>query len=476
MNKSFGPLMRAALAATLCLLGARQLGAAPGRTVQTEPEIMLHASNAVTHAVTMRYEPPANKNCLGYWTDPKDWAEWPFTVTQPGEYMVELWQGCGRGQGGSEVSLQVGDTQFSFLIEETGHFQNFLHRKIGRVKLAAGNHSLAVRPRNKRAAAVLDIRALRLFPVKAALAAPAPAQPLLDSRRVVFLGDSITYAGEYIEFVETWLRCKFPEAGVEIITLGLPSETLSGLSEPGHAGGSFPRPDLHERLARLLEKAKPDLIFACYGMNDGIYHPFAEDRFKKFQEGTRKLREAAIAAGAKVIHLTPPTFDAVPLKGRTLPAGLDEYRSPYEGYNSVLDRYAEWLVAQGREQGWETIDIHTPMNRFLAEQRKSDPKFLLAGDGVHANTQGHWLIAREILRHLGAPAALVAGATPEALLRAVPQAELILKLVQKEQRLLKDAWLNEVGHLRPGMAKGQSVEEASRAATEIRAEIRAMAK
>ena len=76
--------------------------------------------------------------------------------------------------------------------------------------------------------------------------------PLSGVRRVVFLGDSITYAGQYIEFLETYLRLKDPTLRCEFLDLGLPSETVSGLSEPGHAGGKFPRPDLHERLDRVL--------------------------------------------------------------------------------------------------------------------------------------------------------------------------------------------------------------------------------
>ena len=40
----------------------------------------------------------------------------------------------------------------------------------------------------------------------------------------------------------------------KVINCGLPSETVSGLSEPDHAGGKFPRPDLHERLGRVLAK------------------------------------------------------------------------------------------------------------------------------------------------------------------------------------------------------------------------------
>ncbi|TXT28529.1 MAG: G-D-S-L family lipolytic protein, partial [Planctomycetota bacterium] len=99
------------------------------------------------------------------------------------------------------------------------------------------------------------------------------ASALLKAKRVVFLGDSITYSGQYIAYLETFLATRFPNRTTEFINLGLPSETCSGLSEDGHAGGKFPRPDVHERLQRVLDKLKPDLVVACYGMNCGIYLP-----------------------------------------------------------------------------------------------------------------------------------------------------------------------------------------------------------
>ncbi|MBI3414919.1 MAG: SGNH/GDSL hydrolase family protein [Verrucomicrobia bacterium] len=318
---------------------------------------------------------------------------------------------------------------------------------------------------------MMDIRQVRLVPVSATRDVTPVAKAFLEARRVVFLGDSITYAGEWVEFVESYVRMKFPNARVEFLDLGLPSETASGLSEPGHAGGAFPRPDVHERLGRVLEKAKPDLFVACYGMNDGIYYPLGEERFLKFQDGLRRLRERAAATGAKVIHVTPPTFDAVPLKGHTLPAGLVEYRSPYEGYNDVLDRYSEWLLAQ-RAEGWQIIDAHGPMNRFLVERRRDDPKFLLAGDGVHANTQEHWLIAREFLRYLGATEEIVSADSPDTLVRSHPRGAEIFKLVQQRQRALKDAWLTHIGHVRPGMSKGKPLTEAERDSAELTTRLR----
>ncbi|MCX5685665.1 MAG: GDSL-type esterase/lipase family protein, partial [Planctomycetota bacterium] len=167
--------------------------------------------------------------------------------------------------------------------------------------------------------------------------AQADGPPMLANvNRIVFLGDSITYGGQYIDYIDAYLVTRYPDRKIEVLDLGLPSETVSGLSEPGHAGGKFPRPCLHERLARLLPKAKADLVVACYGMNDGIYYPLGDERLKAYQDGIRRLVEAVTAAKARLLLLTPPTFDPVPLKGRTLPAGLDAYPKPYERYDDVL--------------------------------------------------------------------------------------------------------------------------------------------
>ena len=292
--------------------------------------------------------------------------------------------------------------------------------------------------------------------VTLATAADLPPQ-LANAKRVVFLGDSITYAGQYVEFVEAWFRTRHPESKIEFLDIGLPSETVSGLSEEGHAGGKFPRPDLHERLERVLAKSKPDLVIACYGMNCGIYLPFAEERLAKYRDGMERLRKACAAHGAKVLHVTPPTFD--------------EVKGGKPGYGATLDRYSEWLVGQ-RKAGWVVVDSHTPMNRHLAEQRAKDPKFFLAGDGVHCNETGHWLIAKAILLHLGAKEVATMGGAKE-LTAAHPNGEALLKLVQQRQRMQKDAWLSECKHLRPGMKAGLPIAEAQAKAAELEKQISA---
>jgi len=304
-------------------------------------------------------------------------------------------------------------------------------------------------------------------------AKPQVLKPLQGVHRILFLGDSITYSGGYVEAMDAWLFAHCPEQHYELINIGLPSETVSGLTEPNHAGGAFPRPDLHERLARALAKTQPDLVVACYGMNDGIYYPLAPQRFMKYQEGLRWTRDAVRKAGAKFWVMTPPPFDVQPIAKSALPEGRAEYPSgqPFVGYDAVLVRYSAWIMEERRHGKWNATDIHTPLNNYLSEQRKQHPEFAFAGDGVHLNATGHLLIARELLRNWGAPEGTLPPLTESP---GDPKHDHLTALIHDRQRLLTDAWLTDVGHKRPGMPAGTPVEQAMSNAAEMEKEIRSL--
>ncbi len=281
---------------------------------------------------------------------------------------------------------------------------------------------------------------------------PAVATLPATVRRVVVLGDSITYAGGYVNAIATYFATRQPGRAIEFLNVGLPSETVSGLSEEGHAGGKFPRPDLHERLGRVLAQSKPDLVIACYGMNDGIYQPWSEERFAKFKSGMVRLHDTAVKAGAKILHVTPPTYE--------------DARGGKAGYAAVLDRYSEWLVQQRGAAKWDVADVHTPMQRHLDEQWRRDPAYFISKDGVHAGEAGHWIMAREILRHLGARD-LDGVAGPQEMAARHPRGAEIAKLVGQRHALMRDAWLSATGHTRPGMKAGLPLAEAQARATEL---------
>ena len=117
---------------------------------------------------TLRYEPDEKKNTLGYWMKIDDWASWNIDVRKAGSYDISVLQGCGQGSGGAEVALSLADQTVTFVVEDTGHFQNFKWRDIGQVDISApGEYTLTVKPQSKPGVAVMDLRQIILRPTGA---------------------------------------------------------------------------------------------------------------------------------------------------------------------------------------------------------------------------------------------------------------------------------------------------------------------
>ncbi len=222
--------------------------------------------------------------------------------------------------------------------------------------------------------------------------------PWADGTRVVFLGDSNTFAGRFIAYLDAALIAAEPGRKIELLNLGLPSETVSGLSEPDHP---YPRPNVHTRLAAVLARTKPNVVVACYGMNDGIYYPFAADRFDKYRDGFLKLIADCEAAGAKVVLMTPCPFDPLPLKDKVQPAGAEKYSwvRPYEKYDDVLAKYSEWLVTL-RDKKYVVADAHSAVRAHLESMRNHEPNYRVSGDGIHPDANGHFIVFNELARVL----------------------------------------------------------------------------
>ena len=276
-----------------------------------------------------------------------------------------------------------------------------------------------------------------------------------DTKQILFLGNSITYSGEYLAYVETVYRLNHPDRKLDWLNLGLPSETVSGLSEEGHAGGAFLRPDLHERLDRVFAQIQPDLVFVNYGMNDGIYLPFDTTRFNKYADGMSWLNSKIQAIKAKAVFLTPPIYD--PIQGKA--------------YSETLDQYSTWLIDQEKASGWKIIDIHFPMKAYLEAQRKVEPEFYLAKDGVHPNSTGHWLMAKPILEFLGL-GEMASKATFEEAINDYATGLEVYILISQKQKILRDAYLSATGHLRPGISEGLPLPEAGKQAMLLENQIR----
>ncbi|WP_127575366.1 alpha/beta fold hydrolase [Paenibacillus barengoltzii] len=276
------------------------------------------------------------------------------------------------------------------------------------------------------------------------------------SERIVFFGDSITENGTYIRNLEAFFLKHLPEHRLEWINLGVSSETVAGTSEKDHP---FPRPCVHERLERALAETRPDWVFICYGMNDGIYHPFGEARFEAYRDGLRQAVELVQSFGARVFLMTPPPFDVASIGGKALPDGKDmneySFERPYVKYNEVLERYAAWVRQYGEAEGLTVVDLRRPLSELIRKRREADTGYRY-GDGIHPNEEGHWVIAQTILSrvfHLE--------------LERVPAwAEVnggdsvFIRLVGQRRAVLNAAWREHVGHTNPNKLETTPLAEA----------------
>ena len=306
-----------------------------------------------------------------------------------------------------------------------------------------------------------------LLVVSPARAADAAVTLKLEGvKRIVFLGDSITQGGDYVTDFECWLLANGIKT--EVINLGLASETASDLTAEENAGHlkahGFGRPMVSERLDRALTAAKPDLLIACYGMNDGSSLPSNDEGLKRFVDAITHLREAALKSGVKrVVFCTPPVRD-------------DKGDATLKFHDENLTRYTEWLLTK-RADGWDVVDFHGPMRKALDEGRAKSPAFSLSKDGVHPGREGHWIMAHELLtQFLGAKLDGVTSA--EALFAA--QGPEIRKLVDQRMHTLFNAWMTKIGHKRPGAPggpgtkPGQSIDQATESAAAITKQIEAL--
>ena len=265
-------------------------------------------------------------------------------------------------------------------------------------------------------------------------------------QRFVFLGDSISHQGGYICLLSAYLKRKLNKAHLEFLNFGLGSEGVTGRTEPRHP---YPRPNVHGRMDGIVSHIqRGDIAFICYGMNDGIYHPPCDDGLLAYQEGIRKLIKKLSSAGAFVIALTPPIFDAKTkqLLGQLLLKKSESdfgYDKVYEDYNETLREYADFILSLEKE-GIPTVNLFAPMEKELKARREENPDYI-SGDGIHPNMDGHAVMAKTILCEV---------------FGMMPDTDFGERFLQSEEyhiacrqvHLLADALREEVGHDNPTKA------------------------
>ncbi len=127
--------------------------------------LTMPAAQAQVIGETARYE--AEKDAIGFWTEPGDSVSWHVTVDRPGKYDVALTYACSNGSGGTPVEIRVGEAVVAATVKETGTWSDFITETAGTAEVAsAGAVVVTVSPKGKPAEGVMNLRAVTLRPTQ----------------------------------------------------------------------------------------------------------------------------------------------------------------------------------------------------------------------------------------------------------------------------------------------------------------------
>jgi lysophospholipase L1-like esterase len=290
---------------------------------------------------------------------------------------------------------------------------------------------------------------------------------LLKGERILFLGDSITQDGQYVSFIEYYFNSLFPENKFDILSIGLSSETVSGLTENDHP---YRRPCLFDRLEFALKETKPSIVIACYGMNDGIYHPQSAERMKAYETGIMKLIKRVQKDKIKLILITPPMFDTLTSRFKIVGDHEPDYgfSAPYHLYNNVLGDYASFLMKLNIPNV-SVIDLHTVMTDYAINQRKTIPNFSFSKDGIHPGTEGHLFMAQQFMKGIGVE---IKNDTLSSELKRI-KADSLFILTNKHRTKRSNGWLSYIGFTLEKTVKTNEIEPTEKEASILEAKIEA---
>ena len=150
-------------------VGAQRMEASPNyrpNPQQLDGIVSLHARTADIHGSMLRFQSPPHLDSLSFWGRQQDWVSYEFELTEPGKFDLELLYHCRKEDAGSELEITVGGQRVTHIVRESRE-KEFSHHNIASLELPKeGRYSLALKPLSKAGKVVMDLRRVRLLPVK----------------------------------------------------------------------------------------------------------------------------------------------------------------------------------------------------------------------------------------------------------------------------------------------------------------------
>ncbi len=135
----------------------------PVQQQSADGSLLLKADNAELHGDQILVEGGADRGCIGFWVNSKDWAEWPFEVVKAGRYVMTAEVAT---TGETRVSVSIGDNKLQANVINTGDYGKFQTIELGILPIdSSGRTSLQVRAVAEGWSPV-NLRSIKLTPAR----------------------------------------------------------------------------------------------------------------------------------------------------------------------------------------------------------------------------------------------------------------------------------------------------------------------
>ena len=212
-----------------------------------------------------------------------------------------------------------------------------------------------------------------------------------NSSKVIFLGDSITQAGESEEGEGTYKG--FITSLKE--NIGQEMELIN----KGISGNKVP--DLLLRYKNDVLELKPNIVFIYIGIND-VWHKYdwgSGTDIDIYENGLRKIISEIKTTGAKIILCTPTVIGEN--IGEFKLVNKFKYIETTDIMNNDLDAFSDVVRNLSSEFNTELLDLRKKFKDYISKNNVENlSKGILTYDGVHLNNEGNKLIADEMIKFL----------------------------------------------------------------------------
>lgn len=210
--------------------------------------------------------------------------------------------------------------------------------------------------------------------------------PFKDGDRAVFLGNSITDGGHYHSYIWLYYMTRFPEMDLRVVNAGIGGDTAL---------------NMFNRFDTDVMNHRPTVLTVTFGMNDTGYMEYNGDDAAAF--GERKYNETVENYRLLEERLKGlPDVRVVQMGGSPYDETAQIENTALRGKNAVMQRVVELQRSSAAANGWEFVDLNSPMVEINHTQQAADPTFALSGsDRVHPGSDGHMVMAYLYLKAQG---------------------------------------------------------------------------